>query len=54
MTEAPPVIAADARIESIMRLVTPQKPAVLVQTGKASYDIITKYDILDAVSAGQN
>ena len=54
MTEAPPVISSDARIESIMRLVTPQKPAVLVQTGKASYDIITKYDILDAVSAGQN
>ena len=54
MTDAPPVIAPDARIESIMRLVTPQKPAVLVQTGKTSYDIITKYDILDAVSAGLN
>jgi cystathionine beta-synthase len=54
MTDAPPVIAPDARIESIMRLVTPQKPAVLVQTGKTHYDIITKYDILDAVSAGQN
>jgi cystathionine beta-synthase len=50
MAEPLPVIAPEARIDSIMRLVTPEKPAVLVQTGKTSYDIITKYDILDAVA----
>ena len=50
MAEPLPVIAPEARIDSIMRLVSPEKPAVLVQTGKTSYDIITKYDILDAVA----
>lgn len=50
MGGAPPVITPQARIESIMRLVSPERPAVLVQTGKAAYDIITKYDILHAVS----
>jgi cystathionine beta-synthase len=50
MSEPLPVIAPEARIETIMRLVTPEKPAVLVQTSKTSYDIITKYDILDAVA----
>ena len=50
MSAPPPVISPQARIESILRLVSPEKPAVLVQTGKTSYDIITKYDILNAVS----
>jgi cystathionine beta-synthase len=50
MGESLPVITAQTRIESIMRLISPEKPAVLVQTGKSSYDIITKYDILNAVS----
>ncbi len=45
-----PVVTPQARIESIMHLVTPEKPAVLVQTGKGAYDIITKFDILNAVS----
>ena len=50
MGPALPVLTPEARIESILRLITPDKPAVLVQTGKAQYDIITKYDILNAVS----
>ncbi|OGR89271.1 MAG: cystathionine beta-synthase [Elusimicrobia bacterium RIFCSPHIGHO2_02_FULL_57_9] len=50
MGEALPVITPEARIESIMSLITPGKPAVLVQTGRGSFDIITKYDILNAVS----
>jgi cystathionine beta-synthase len=50
MGAALPVIAPQARIDSILRLVSPDRPAVLVQTSKDNYDIITKYDILNAVS----
>ena len=50
MAEPLPVITPEARIETIMRLVTAEKPAVLVQTGKGAFEIITKYDILDAVA----
>ncbi len=50
MGEALPVVAPEARIETMMRLITPQRSAVLVQTGKTSYDIVTKFDILHAVS----
>ncbi|MBI3550141.1 MAG: cystathionine beta-synthase [Elusimicrobia bacterium] len=52
-----PVVAPQARIESILRLVTPESPAVLVQVAKTNYQIITKYDILHAVGSmaeGQN
>ncbi len=49
MTAALPVLAPEARIESVLRYFTPDRPAVLVQNGK-SYDIITKYDVVDAVS----
>ena len=50
MTAALPVLAPEARIESVLRYFTPDRPAVLVQTSKSSYDIITKYDVVDAVS----
>jgi len=50
MGETLPVITPEARIESVLRLITPERSAVLVQSGKTGYDIITKYDILDAVS----
>ncbi len=50
MAEPLPVITPEARIDAIMRLVSPEKPAVLVKTGKASYDILTKYDVLTAVA----
>ncbi|MBI3553841.1 MAG: pyridoxal-phosphate dependent enzyme [Elusimicrobia bacterium] len=50
MGDPPPVVTPQARIESIMRLISSDRPAVLVQTAKAQYDIITKYDILNAVS----
>ena len=47
------VIAAKsalARIEAVLRYFTPDRPAVLVKTGKTSYEILTKYDVLTAVS----
>jgi cystathionine beta-synthase len=50
MVESLPVVTPEARIESVLRLITPERSAVLVQGGKAGFDIITKYDILDAVS----
>ncbi len=50
MGHALPVVNPEARIEYIMRLVTPESPAVLVQGGKDSFQIITKYDIVTAVS----
>ncbi|MEK7388375.1 MAG: CBS domain-containing protein [Elusimicrobiota bacterium] len=50
MTAALPVVSREARIESVLRFFTPDHPAVLVQTGKSSYDIITKYDVVNAVS----
>jgi predicted transcriptional regulator len=45
-----PVVGQEARIENIMRLVTPESPAVLVSVGKKQFQIITKYDIVNAVS----
>ncbi|MBI4347308.1 MAG: pyridoxal-phosphate dependent enzyme, partial [Elusimicrobia bacterium] len=50
MGHALPVVNPEARIEYIMRLVTPESPAVLVQAAKGHYQIITKYDIVNAVS----
>ncbi len=50
MTQALPVLAPEARVESVLRYFTPDRPAVLVKTGKASYNIVTKYDVVNAVS----
>jgi cystathionine beta-synthase len=50
MTQALPVLAPEARVESVLRYFTPDRPAVLVKTGKSSYDIVTKYDVVNAVS----
>jgi cystathionine beta-synthase len=46
-----PVVDPQARIEAVLRHITPDRPAVLVKTGKTTYDILTKYDVLTAVSA---
>ncbi len=45
-----PVVEPQARIEAVLRHISPERPAVLVKTGKSSYDILTKYDVLTAVS----
>ena len=45
-----PVMTPEARVESVLRYFTPDRPAVLVKTGKSSYDIVTKYDVVNAVS----
>ncbi len=50
MTPALPVLAPEARVESVLRYFTPDRPAVLVRTGKVSYDIVTKYDVVNAVA----
>ncbi len=50
MTQALPVLAPEARVESVLRYFTPDRPAVLIKTGKSTYDIVTKYDVVNAVS----
>ncbi|MBI3565221.1 MAG: pyridoxal-phosphate dependent enzyme [Elusimicrobia bacterium] len=50
MGSALPVVDPQARIEAVLRHFAPERPAVLVKTGKSSYDILTKYDVLTAVS----
>ena len=50
MTGPLPVLAPEARVESVLRYFTPDRPAVLVKTGKSAYDIVTKYDVVNAVS----
>jgi cystathionine beta-synthase len=43
------VVEPETRIEAVLRAITPERPAVLVRAGK-TYDIVTKYDVLTAVS----
>jgi cystathionine beta-synthase len=50
MGQSLPVVEPETRIEAVLRSITPERPAVLVRTGKTSYDIVTKYDVLTAVS----
>ena len=45
-----PVVSPQARIEAIINFINPERPAVLVQVAKGTYEIITKYDVLNAVS----
>ncbi|MDX6769174.1 MAG: cystathionine beta-synthase [Elusimicrobiota bacterium] len=45
-----PVVAPEARVESVLRLFSPERPAVLVQAGKTTFDILTKYDVVNAVA----
>lgn len=45
-----PVVRPETRIELLLRLVTPEAPAALVAQAAGRYAIITKYDILQAVS----
>ncbi len=50
MSQPLPVMTPEARVESVLRYFTPDRPAVLVKTGKTTYDIVTKYDVVNAVS----
>jgi cystathionine beta-synthase len=50
MDQALPVVGPSARVDTVMQMISSDKPAVMVQLAKAKYDIITKYDILNAVS----
>ena len=49
MGQSLPVVEPETRIEAVLRSITPERPAVLVRTGK-TFDIVTKYDVLTAVS----
>jgi cystathionine beta-synthase len=50
MGQSLPVVEPETRIEAVLRSITPERPAVLVRTSKTTYDIVTKYDVLTAVS----
>ena len=50
MTAPLPVVTPESRVDAVLRMATPERSAVLVQTGKKNWDIITKYDILTAVA----
>lgn len=50
MDQALPVVGPSARVDTVMQMITSKRPAVMVQIAKGKYDIITKYDVLNAVS----
>lgn len=50
MERAMPEVSPATRLESILRLMPPQRPSVLVKLGRGRYEILTKYDVLNAVS----
>ena len=50
MGAAFPVVPASATIDQITHCITRDCPAVFVETGSGDYDILTKYDVVNAVS----
>ena len=50
MGNAFPVVAASATIDQITRCITRDCPAVFVETGGGDYEILTKYDLLQAIA----
>lgn len=50
MGNAFPVVAASATIDQITHCITRDCPAVFVETGSGHYDILTKYDLLQAIA----
>jgi cystathionine beta-synthase len=50
MGEAFPTVAASATIEQITSCITRECPAVFVSLGNGHFDILTKYDLLRAIS----
>jgi cystathionine beta-synthase len=51
MAEAFPVVPASATMDQITSCITRDCPAVFVNLGDSRYDILTKYDLLHAISA---
>jgi cystathionine beta-synthase len=45
-----PIVKPESRADQVMQLISAGNPAVMVETGRGRYDIITKYDILNVVS----
>jgi cystathionine beta-synthase len=50
MSESFPVVAAPAPVDQIMSCITRDCPAVFVDLGDGSYEILTKYDLLHAIA----
>ncbi len=49
MGAAYPIVAADASIDKVSKLITKDNQAVLVDLGQGKHHIITKYDIISAI-----
>jgi cystathionine beta-synthase len=49
MQPAFPIVPANSSIEEVSEKITKTNPAVLVEDGKGSMHIITKYDLIDAL-----
>ncbi|MBI4249732.1 MAG: pyridoxal-phosphate dependent enzyme [Elusimicrobia bacterium] len=45
-----PLVDSMARVETLIRTISPKQPAVLVEVKKGDFEIITKYDILHQVA----
>ncbi|MBI2898954.1 MAG: pyridoxal-phosphate dependent enzyme [Planctomycetes bacterium] len=50
MGKSLPVVAKDATVDRITGLITAQTPAVFVELGERRYDILTKYDLVQAIA----
>ena len=50
MSESFPVVSAHAAVDHIMSCITRDCPAVFVDLGNESYEILTKYDLLHAIA----
>jgi cystathionine beta-synthase len=50
MSESFPVVAIPAPVDQIMSCITRDCPAVFVELGNGSYEILTKYDLLHAIA----
>lgn len=50
MSDSFPVVAAAAPVDQIMNCITRDCPAVFVDLGNRSYEILTKYDLLHAIA----
>ncbi|PCI37280.1 MAG: cystathionine beta-synthase [Elusimicrobia bacterium] len=50
MQASMPVVGLESRVDQVMQMISDGQPAVMVRVSKDKYDIITKYDILNAVS----
>ena len=50
MQAAFPIVQLNVTIDEICKLINPDTPAVLVDLGEGKYHIVTRYDVISAMS----